>query len=203
MYFKYVYRRLISLRLLSALFGLAVSFLPALSQGEVRLGVEWGGLQENRSLTSLTSVGRTIYDASLSVDLDKRFPLFLTVGYLSVTSVEGYSDPAYATTKSTAPYAGLAYYFMDKNPVSLMIGAAYSPVAKAVHSRSEGQENWNGSSSVVKIGFVADVWKALSVSASMTYISESFNEKTSGTVTSNQSYEQSYFLPSLGLSVHF
>ena len=200
MYFKNVYRRL---RSVNILFFFSAFLFAASAMAQVKVGLDFSSLQENRSSTQLSSVGRTFYDGYLNIAFKKEFPLYLTLGYLYINSVENYADSSYTKMTSTNPYVGLAYHFWSKQVASLIVGGFYSPYAKLVLSETAGNESWDGATLVTKLSASFSVSTKVKLNAGLYYISESFGDRTSGSLTTKSSLNQSYFAPSLGVAVAF
>ncbi len=194
MYFKNVYRQLVFIAALL----LAV---PAMSQ--VRVGLDLGTLQENRSSTQLSSLGRTFYDGYVNVAFKKEFPLYLALGYLYVNSVENYSDSTYTKLTSANPYLGISYQFLKKSFTSFIVTGAYSPYAKLDVSETAGQESWNGNTMIAKFSASFNLSERSKINVGLYYISESFSSRTSGNLTTKSAFNQSYLMPSLGVAFAF
>lgn len=200
MYFKYVYRRLSSVNILILL---VVGLWSRPGFAQLRVGLDFSSLQEKRSATEISSVGRIFYDAYFSVALKKDFPLSLTLGYLNITSVENYDDSTYTKLISNNAYVGATYHFWAKNPAGLMVSALYSPYAKLGVSDETGKETWNGKTMIGKITGTFSLSAKFKLNAGLYYISESFGERASGNVTTESKFSQSYLAPSIGVAVAF
>lgn len=200
MYFKNVYRRLSSVNILILLVA-AVWSAPVSAQ--VKLGLDFSSLQEKRSSTQISGVGRTFVDAYLNVGFKKELPLQLTLGYLNITSLESYDDSSYTKLTSTLPYVGLVYQFWSKNPASLIVGVGYSPYAKLAVIEEAGSETWQGTSIVTKVTGSFSLSAKFKLNAGLYYISETFVTRASGNVTSKSSFSQSYVAPAIGVAVAF
>lgn len=170
---------------------------------QVKVGIDLGTLQENRSSTQLSSLGRTFYDGYLNVAFKKEFPLYLALGYLYVNSVENYSDSSYTKLTSANPYLGISYQFLKKSFTSLIVTGAYSPYAKLDVSESAGSESWNGNTMIAKFAASFNLSERSKINVGLYYISESFSSRTSGNLTTKSAFNQSYVMPSLGVAFAF
>lgn len=179
----------------------ALSACRALSQ--VRVGIAFSSLQENRSSTQTQSVGRTFYDGHLSVGLNKESPFYLSVGYLSINSVESYDDSSTTKLASTAPYVGGEIHFWKKKTSSLLLGAFYSPFSKLTVTEGGAQETWEGDTVIGKVTGSFTLSEKFRLNAGIDYISETFAYRKSGSVTDKNNFNQSYFAPSLGIALAF
>lgn len=200
MYLRNVYRQL---SMANIIICCAVVFFTATVHAQVRVGLDFATLQENRSSTQVSSVGRTLYDLYLNVGLKKELPLYLTLGYLSVSSVENYDDSTYTKLDSTNAYVGVTYHFWRKNSAGLLVGGHYSPYAKLTVKERDGSEAWNGTAIIGKISGTFNVGKKTKFNAGVYYISESFATRASGSLTTKSSFTQSYLLPAIGVAVEF
>lgn len=194
MYFKNVYRQLVFIGAL---------LLAAPSMSQVRVGLDLGTLQENRSSTQLSSLGRTFYDGYLNIAFKKEFPLSLTLGYLYVNGVENYADSTYTKTTSANPYLGISYQFLKKSFTSLILTGAYSPYAKLDVSEAAGKESWDGTTMIAKFAASFNLSQKTKINVGLYYISESFSSRTSGSLTTKSAFNQSYLMPSLGVAFAF
>lgn len=200
MYFKNVYRQL----KLVNIFIFAVAVLAATSvHAQIRVGLDFATLQENRSATQVSSVGRTLYDLYLHVSLKKERPLYLSLGYMNIASVENYEDSTYTKLTSSNAYVGVTYHFWHKNASGLLLGGYYAPYAKLTVKERTGSESWNGTTMMTKIFGTFNAGKRTKFNAGVYYISESFSERATGSVTTESSFTQSYLLPSIGVAVAF
>lgn len=200
MYFKNVYRRLSSD---SIFIVLAVVLWSAPAFAQFKVGLDFSSIQEKRSSTQISSVGRTFLDTYLNVGLKKESPLYLALGYLNIVSIETYDDSSYTKLSSTNPYVGLVYHFWNNKPASLIVGGFYSPYARLGVIEEAGKETWNGTSMAGKLTGSFSFTTKLKFNVSLYYISESFGSRASGNVTSKSSFIQSYFVPSVGIAVGF
>lgn len=197
---KNVYRQLMAIKILILV---VVVIFTVTAKSQVRVGLNLGTLQENRSSTQLSSVGRSLYDGYLNVGFKKEFPLSLTLGYLYINGVETYSDSSFTKTASTNPYVGLVYQFWSKSFASLIVTGAYSPYAKLTVSEASGKESWDGNTTVGKVAASFNVSNNMKLDAGLYYISESFSSRTSGSLTTDSSFNQSYLMPTLGIALAF
>lgn len=201
MYLLDVYRRL---KCGSTLIVLAALMLSANgASASIKIGLDFGTLQENRSATQLSSVGRTVYDGYMLLNFKHNFPLFLSLGYLYSDSIENFSDSSFTTVKTSNPYVGLAYQFQSKRTISIFTSALYSPFAKATLSTSAGSEGWDGATFSGKISLSVNISKRLNINTSLYYVNQSFGTRTSGNITSTNSLTQSYLAPAIGLLMSF
>lgn len=200
MYFKNVYCRInfVSIALL-----FLASLVSASAFAQLRVGLDVSSLQEKRSATELSGVSRTLIDANFNVALKKDSALYLTLGFMSITSVESYDDSTYTKLNSTNPYLGLSYHFWSKNPAGLIVGGFYSPYAKLSVRDETGTESWNGKAMVGKIAGTFSLSAKFRFNAGLYYISETFAERASGNVTNESGFGQSYVAPLIGVAVAF
>lgn len=173
------------------------------ASASIKIGLDFGTLQENRSATQLSSVGRTVYDGYMLLNFKHNFPLFLSLGYLYSDSIENFSDSSFTTVKTSNPYVGLAYQFQSKRTISIFTSALYSPFAKATLSTSAGSEGWDGATFSGKISLSVNISKRLNINTSLYYVNQSFGTRTSGNITSTNSLTQSYLAPAIGLLMSF
>lgn len=200
MYFKNVYRRLSSVNILILLVvGLWVT--PGFAQ--IRVGLDYSSLQEKRSSTEISSVGRSFVDMYFNIALKRESPLYLTLGYLNITSIENYDDSTYTKIISTNPYIGLAYHFWSKKSAGLIVGGYYSPYAKLGISDETGKETWNGKTTITKVVGTISLSAKIKLNAGLYYISDSYDERASGNVTTESKFGQSYLAPLIGVAVAF
>lgn len=201
MYLRNVYRQLKMVNILAVI--AAVTLTAATSFAQVRIGLDVATLQENRSSTQVSSIGRTLYDLYLNVGFKKEFPLYLALGYLNISSVENYEDSSYTKLTSTNAYVGANYHFWHKNAASLLVGAFYAPYAKLAVKEREGSETWDGTTIIAKVAGSFSMGKKAKFNAGVYYISESFDTRATGSLTTKSSFTQSYLLPSIGVAVGF
>lgn len=200
MYFKNVYQQLTVVKILILVCG--VMFTEA-AKSQVKVGLDFGTLQENRSSTQLSSLGRTFYDVYLNVGFKKEFPLSLALGYLYINSVENYTDSTYTKMTSANPYLGLSYQFYKKSFTSFILTGVYSPYAKLDVSEAAGKESWDGTTMIAKFAASFNLSQKTKINVGLYYISESFSSRTSGSLTTKSAFNQSYLMPSLGVAFAF
>ena len=201
MYLRNVYRQLSLVNILIAAAVVIFTAVPAFAQ--VRVGLDIATLQENRSSTQVSSIGRTLYDLYLNVGFKKESPLYLALGYMNVSSVENYEDSSYTKLSSTNAYVGANYHFWHKNSSSLLLGVYYAPYAKLSVKEREGSETWDGTTIIAKASGSFNVGKRTKFNAGVYYISESFDTRATGSLTTKSSFTQSYLLPSIGVAIAF
>lgn len=200
MHLENVYRQLMAVKILILA---GVVMFTATARSQSRVGLDFGTLQENRSSTQLSSIGRTFYDGYLNVGLKKESSLYLSIGYLYINSVENYSNSTYTKMTSTNPYVGLAYQFWNKNFASLIVTGAYSPYAKLTVSEAAGKESWDGTTLALKFTGSFSMSNKVKLNAGLYYISESFSSRTSGSLTTKSDFNQSYLMPAIGIALAF
>lgn len=200
MYFKNVYCRLNSFKIIA---GVVIFLCGMPAWPQVKVGLDFSSIQENRSATQLSSMGRIFYDGYLNIGFKKEFPLYLALGYLHINSLENYSDLTFTKMISTNPYLGLSHQFWSKKYTSVIVGGFYSPYAKLTLTEDSGSESWDGTSVIGKLTASFNVSSRFKLNANLYYISESFHSRNSGSVTTKSSLSQSYFAPSLGVAIAF
>lgn len=201
MYLQNVYRQLIS-RFIFSLVCCSV-LLPVVVRAEIRVGLDVGTLQENRSGGDLASLGRTLADGHLGLTFRNGIPFYLNLGYLYLDSVENYRDESFTTITVQQPYLGLSYIFWPKGNLSLGVSLSYTPFLTATRAEEGGSEEWEGTALTFKTEFMAKISSSVSLRVSLYYLSQTFDSRSSGSVSNGQSWTQTTFVPALGISAAF
>jgi hypothetical protein len=201
MYLQNVHRQITSRLILKLLF--ASALFSGMAQAEIRLGLDVGTLQENRSGGDLASLGRTLVDGYFGLTFRNSIPLYLNLGYLYLDSVENYRDESFTTITAQQPYVGLSYIFWPKGNLSLGVSLSYTPFLTATRAEAGGSEDWEGTALTFKTEFMAKISSAAYLGVSLYYLSQSFDSRSSGSVTNGQSWTQTTFVPTLGISAAF
>lgn len=182
---------------------LLFNFISLTCHAVVKLSLDYGTLQENRSTTNISSISRNTYDAQFGVSLNQSQSVYLVIGYFYSEKIENFEDAEFNTYTTEVPYLGVSYYLWPKNTFNLLISLSYSPFANLALTQPTGVETWNGTAVLLKSGINANLSKKTSLLFSLTYIAESFTQKISGSVTGDESISQTSLAPAIGLSYKF
>lgn len=155
---------------------------------------------ETKDINTAPSQSITVTDAYLDLSFKETSPLFLTLGYLILSSATPISATALSTLSSSNPYGGLKL-FIFKNTVSL--SATYFPSIQTDYTTTSA-ESWLGSGYYAKLLFHPKISNKFFLDVGVGYYSASFSSKFStSSVSSVSNFSHTLIMPLLGLHVSF
>lgn len=156
----------------------------------------------NRDISTVPAASETFGEGYLLVQMQKESSYFVTLGYLSLTSVAPVSATQTSTMNSGNPYMGFTA-FLFENFVSIFIGAA--PYIQAEYAQAgSATETWGGTAGYAKLNFHPQLTEKLFLDFSLSYYAATYSFKSSGTSVSNvRNFNQTILAPMVGFQYMF
>ncbi len=156
----------------------------------------------NRDISTVPSASETFGEGYLLVQMQKESSYFVTVGYLTISSVTPISATQTSTMNSNNPYMGITAFFFE-NFLSIFLGVA--PYIQAEYSQgTSAAETWGGTAGYAKMTFHPQLTEKLFLDFSLAYYSATYSLKSSTTSVSNvTNFNQTILAPMLGFQYLF
>jgi hypothetical protein len=176
---------------------------PTLALAEMQIGVDFGLLQDQNTISSQSTVSNTYYDLTVYLQALKAYGLFLGLDYAFISSSQPVSAAATATLSSSNPLLGAKYFFGKDKIASITI--AGSPLVEATYSVTGATSDvWSGSAFLTKLALHPNISKSVKVSLAIVYYSATYNSKSStSSSTTLAGFSRTLLIPTMGLQFAF